>query len=152
MNMTTNFSYDELVYSETAVSRGIGNEPNTAQIMNLLRLCTQLLEPIRTLIGGPIHINSGFRSLEVNKLVGGQPASAHKEGLAADIIFPKNTLAITDIWVLIKDSLLPYDQLIVETSSKTGSIWIHVAASRAGIVPRRQAFTLTKRETRFANG
>lgn len=44
-----------------------------------------LLEEIREDFGEAIYINSGYRSPEHNKKVGGAPDSYHVKGMAADI-------------------------------------------------------------------
>jgi uncharacterized protein YcbK (DUF882 family) len=43
------------------------------------------LDALRELVKRPFTINSGYRSLEHNKKIGGAPKSAHIEGLAVDI-------------------------------------------------------------------
>lgn len=48
---------------------------------NLVRM----LEILRTLVGGPIHITSGFRCATRNLFVGGSKNSQHMQGKAADI-------------------------------------------------------------------
>lgn len=69
------FSYAEL---------GAADAPEAIRC-NIERLCTHLLDPIRESIGRPILINSGYRSPEHNRRVGGSPTSDHLRGLAADI-------------------------------------------------------------------
>lgn len=44
-----------------------------------------LLEEIRADFGEPIYINSGYRSPEHNRKIGGVPNSFHVKGQAADI-------------------------------------------------------------------
>lgn len=43
------------------------------------------LDKIRSALGKPMRINSGYRTFNHNKKVGGVPDSAHTRGLAADI-------------------------------------------------------------------
>ena len=43
-----------------------------------------MLQELRTRLGKPIHVNSGYRSPEHNKAVGGASASKHMEGIAFD--------------------------------------------------------------------
>ena len=80
--LTPHFSLRELTKTKT----GIENVPNEAQVENLKRLC-RWLEQLRrrwnNLYGegdDPIIINSGFRSPEVNKAVGGVATSNHLTG------------------------------------------------------------------------
>lgn len=54
----------------------------------LVKIDSQLLyklQALRDLIGKPIIINSGYRTKEYNKRVGGSPNSQHLKGKAADI-------------------------------------------------------------------
>jgi uncharacterized protein YcbK (DUF882 family) len=44
------------------------------------------LQILRNEIGKPIHINSGYRSPEHNRRIGGVPNSFHTKGMAADIV------------------------------------------------------------------
>ena len=81
--LTPHFTLGELIKTKT----GIENVPNEEQVKNLKRLC-QWLEKLRKrwndLYGegdDPIIINSGFRSPEVNKAVGGATLSNHLTGL-----------------------------------------------------------------------
>jgi uncharacterized protein YcbK (DUF882 family) len=46
------------------------------------------LEELRTHIGKPITVTSGYRCPEHNAAVGGAPSSQHMLGLAADILVP----------------------------------------------------------------
>jgi len=43
------------------------------------------LDQLREMLGKPIVINSGYRTPETNRLVGGSPTSSHLYGLAVDI-------------------------------------------------------------------
>lgn len=128
--LSPHFTYDELVYSNTAVKFHIANEPGPAELENLARLCEVLLEPARDLVG-PLLVDSGYRCAELNKRVGGVPTSAHQEGRAADVVPTKVSLAVA--FDLIRTSDLPYDQVIHEPT------WIHIGIARPGTEPRRQA-------------
>lgn len=76
------FTLEELTRSDYRYSRNI---PNFDVIYNLSLLCKNILDPLREIIQTPLHINSGFRDAEVNRLAGGVPNSLHKFGYAADI-------------------------------------------------------------------
>lgn len=60
----------------------------------------EVLEKLRDKIGEPIYINSGYRTPEHNKAVGGSTLSYHMYGMAADIRAeghtPKQLYAILD--------------------------------------------------------
>ena len=61
------FSINEL----TRTSTGLPNTPGPEELANLEHLVDAVLDPAREAMGGPIHINSGYRSPAVNKTVGG---------------------------------------------------------------------------------
>lgn len=83
--LTNNFTLEEMIASDTAARNKIANMPNDEQIENLRILCCRLLQPLRDIYKEPFHINSGFRSLELNKAVGGVATSHHLQGKAADV-------------------------------------------------------------------
>ena len=85
MKLTSNFSLSEFTRSNNGERLGIKNEPTAQQIASLQTLCSELLQPLRDIYGESFHINSGFRSAELNKIVGGVPTSQHTKGEAADI-------------------------------------------------------------------
>ena len=84
MNLSEHFTLEEMTASQLAMRQHIKNTPTAAALKNLARLAV-VLEQIRALVGKPIHIDSGYRSPPLNRAVGGSSASAHMEGLAADI-------------------------------------------------------------------
>ena len=130
MNLSEHFKLEELCKTKT----GIENVPNEAQVENLKRLC-RWLEQLRrrwnNLYGegdDPIVINSGFRSPEVNKAVGGVSTSNHLTGCAADIrcIGMEQALRYAAILLDISDlNREDYDELLIE--QKRNVIWIHFA-------------------------
>ncbi|NBB18567.1 DUF882 domain-containing protein [Runella sp. CRIBMP] len=134
MNLTPHFTLKEMTVSQTAIRMGIDNTPNTRQITNLTRLCENILEPLRIMVGKPINVSSGFRNPTVNSLVGGSSSSQHMKGEAAD--FTIEGLTVQELFDLIRTSTLPYDQLIQEFDS-----WVHVSF---GPRNRRQALIFTK--------
>ena len=113
------FTFDELTYSRTAVENGLLNKPGATERDNLAQLVERLLDPLRERlgepiailsVGEPIAILSGYRSPEVNTLVGGVPDSQHTLGEAADcycLAGPERLLAV------LRASGLPFDQAIV---------------------------------------
>lgn len=127
MNLTENFTLNELVYSATAEKNKIDNRPSVQVIANLKSLCENVLQPLRNALGCPIIISSGFRCAVLNKKVGGTAASQHLYGQAADFIVPQKNLK--DVFNYIK-SHLPYDQLLYEYN-KTDK-WIHVSYRNDG--------------------
>jgi len=135
MNLSEHFKLEELCKTKT----GIENVPNEEQVNNLKRLCGWL-EKLRKrwndLYGDgddPIVINSGFRSPEVNKAVGGVPTSNHTTGCAVDIrcIGIEQALRYAAILLDISDlNKEDFDELLIE--QKRNVIWIHFAVRPSG--------------------
>ena len=135
MNLSEHMTLAELTKTRT----GIKNVPNEAQVENLKRVC-QWLEQLRrrwnNLYGDgddPIIINSGFRSAEVNRAVGGAPTSNHLTGCAVDIrcIGIEQALRYAALLLDIADlNKEDYDELLIEQNGCT--YWIHFAVRPKG--------------------
>lgn len=134
------FSVSELLVSSTADRLGLSNDPPRWVVANLERLIMSVLDPLRQQFGGPIIVNSGYRSIAVNNAVGGVPTSQHLRGLAADIR-GYNKDATLRLWQLAQSMTdLPIDQLINERPGPDGCpTWVHISTSRK---PRHQVLTL----------
>jgi zinc D-Ala-D-Ala carboxypeptidase len=128
-NLTAHFTLEEMTVSQTAARSEIDNTPSKREIEALRLLCVNVLEPLRISLGVPVIVSSGYRSPRLNRLVGGSANSQHMKGEAADIHV--NSLSIQALFEAIRDSNLPYDQLIQEFDS-----WVHVSFSNRN---RRQA-------------
>ena len=86
--MKSYFTIDELTWSTTAVMHNINNNPPSFIKENLEKLI-EFLNPLREAWGSPIIITSGYRSLELNKVLNGSSTSAHCAGWAVDMV-PQN--------------------------------------------------------------
>ena len=128
------FTITELCKSNTAVQKGIDNTPNQQIIDNLKQLVLKILDPLREAYGKPIIVNSGYRSLKLNKAINGAKSSQHLKGQAADIT-GKSKENNKKLFELIQSLQLPYDQLIDEQNFS----WIHVSFSDN---PRKQILHL----------
>jgi len=126
MNLTKNFSLNELTQSETALRKGLNNVPTQAIIDSLQTLAVNVLQPIRDHYGKGVKVSSGYRSPEVNAAVGGSKVSDHCKGQAADIEIPG--LPNMELATYIKDNL-KFTQLILEfyTPGVVDSGWVHVS-------------------------
>jgi hypothetical protein len=142
MNLSKNFTLEELTFSQTAARRGIDNTPNEDVFRNLKRLCA-LLEDVRDVCAAPIIISSGYRSPALNVAVGGAKKSQHTMGLAAD--FTAKGLTVDETVQIIIEAGLPYDQVIKEFNS-----WVHISIPQSPTTPPRlQALTIDKEGTRI---
>ena len=141
MNLTANFTLEELVKSETALRHDMDNTPGETEIANLKILCEKVLQPVREHFQRGVKVNSGFRHPEVNAKVGGSKTSDHCKGQAADIEIPG--VANADLAVWIMDNL-DYTQLILEfyTPGVPDSGWVHVSYDPANL--KKENLTATK--------
>ena len=115
MKLSEHFSLGELTKTRVAIE-------------NLTNICENWLEALRQ-AQGPLIINSGYRSPEVNKLAGGAPTSNHLTGCAVDIHVSGFEQAIRYASILLdisEGTQRDYDELFIE-KNKTGSHWIHFA-------------------------
>lgn len=141
MKLTEHFSLEELIFSDIAARNNLDNKPNDIVIGNLTRLA-KLLEEVRLLLNKPIRINSGYRSIHVNALLGSKPTSQHCLGCAADIRV--DGMTPDDIVKAIKNSNIKYDQLIREFDS-----WVHISVPNGeGYVARKNTLIIDKTGTR----
>lgn len=122
IRLSANFTLYEFLYSEVAINKGLVDkqiEIPEKYILNLKRLCVNVLQPLRNEFKTPIRIMSGYRCKELNDAVNGSDNSDHMQGLAADIIIPgKMQLAFS----FIKNKC-NFKQLIDES----GLAWIHIS-------------------------
>lgn len=103
------FSISELTHSTKARELHIDNTPFSYEVVNnLTNLIDNLLDPIREMWGKPLHVNSGYRCLALNKAVGGKPSSQHLKGEAADITTGSKA-ENEKLFGMIKESGLVYD-------------------------------------------
>lgn len=140
MNLSPNFTLEELTHTN---HRELSNEPNESETANLKRLAA-FLEQVKTVLGGkPVMVNSAFRSKAVNDAVGSKDSSQHRIGCAADIRVPGMTPKQVVEAVIASD--IGYDQIIEEFSS-----WTHISVPNTiETKPRKQALIIDKAGTRI---
>ena len=142
MKLTQHFTLEELIASDIAARHGIDNIPSSPLVLTNLKTLAEGLENVRTLLGKPIIINSGYRSIMVNSLLGSKPSSQHTKGLAADFICPSFGTP-KDIIKKIVSSDIKYDQVILEFDR-----WIHISFCEEGFKPRKHALIIDGSGTR----
>ena len=106
------FTWQELM----TTSSGYANTPDFAARINLWCLCRFVLERIRSHFGDkPVHVNSAYRTQQVNSSAGGEKNSEHMKGKAADIYI--SGVDMVDIATWLYDTReLPIGQCIIEWS------------------------------------
>lgn len=80
------FAPREMIVSSKAAELGLPNLPTAEEWARLDDLTVELLDKVREALGVPVTVNSGFRTLEVNRAIGGSATSDHMIGAAADIV------------------------------------------------------------------
>jgi hypothetical protein len=131
LRISPNFYYEE---ATVTAQRGLDNTPPMVVIPSLVMVFNEQMEAVRELLGCPIHINSAYRSPEVNKAVGGAASSQHMKGQAVDFV-PMKEIGLKEAYDAIVASGIVFDQLIYEYGS-----WLHI--SRPGFDEAPRASTL----------
>ena len=142
INLSEHFTLGELC--KTSVDSLDGNIPSHVAIENLKRVCIWLEElrfryNQRYVCGGvsggekdteePIIINSGYRSPQLNKKVGGSPTSNHLTGCAVDIRCVGVEQAMRYAVILMDyadETKQDFDELFIERN-RHGRYWVHFA-------------------------
>ena len=104
------------------------NIPSHEAIANLKRLCVWL-EELRARYNAPIRINSGYRSPQLNRAIGGAVNSNHLTGCAVDIRVENMEQLLRYAVILLdisRDWHQDFDELLIE-KNRDGAIWLHFA-------------------------
>lgn len=139
MRLSPHFSLEELTHSDTAVRLGIDNTPTVEIIDNLTYLAGEL-EYVRTILGHPMLISSGFRCHVLNNHLGSKRTSSHTKGLAVDFICPSFGNPHSVVSAIVAANI-NYDQVILEYGR-----WVHLSFHPTK--PRKQALIIDKEGTR----
>lgn len=126
MQLTKNFSLAEMIKSQQTTRLCIDNYPNETIIKDLENLCKGVLQPLRDNLGRVVSVSSGYRSVELNRAIGGSPTSDHCKGYAADIEVPG--MDNKELFEYIRKNF-KFTQLILEFYQEgiPDSGWIHVS-------------------------
>ncbi len=144
VRLSPHFSLGELTRSKSYPK--IYNVPSHVAIENLKRVCVWLevlREQWNRLYGegdDGIIINSGYRSPELNRAVGGVATSNHLTGCAVDIRVAGKEQLLRYAVILLDyadRTHQDFDELILE-HGKNGTIWLHFAVRPPGQHNRRK--------------
>lgn len=143
MQLSKNFSLEEMIKSETALRHDMDNTPGKTEIANMAALCEKVLQPVRDHYQKGVKVNSGYRHPEVNAKVGGSKTSDHCKGMAADIEIPGVPNHELAKWI---SENLQFTQVILEfyTLGVPDSGWVHVSYDPADL--KKQELTAVKRD------
>jgi len=157
IQLSKNFSLDDLIASATASKYKIDNTPTAEHIGNLKILCEMCLQPVRERYGKSISINNGYRSKALCDAMlkegySVSPTTDHSLGRASDIRDKedkKNNKKLFDCIVQFGD----FHQLIWECNAGNGHLeypdWVHVGYRRNG--NRKQVFKMVGGKTTHRN-
>lgn len=118
MQVTSDFTWEELTRSDLAKAHGLDNLPGEEERARLGMLAANVLQPLRDACGR-IRVNCAYRSPAVNRLAGGEEKSQHLRGEAADLRPLDCPLEVAMRWIVAN---LDFDQAILEAGT-----WIHVS-------------------------
>ena len=136
MNLSENFTLEEMLKSQTAERNGYKEQftPEQEAIDNLKLLCEKILQPLREHIALPLTISSGYRCNRVNgNVAGASSTSQHPKGQAADVELVIDGVAhnIRLLQEFLKLGL-EFDQVIIEYGESIEKpAWIHFSYSNS---------------------
>ena len=127
------FTLKEVIKSETAVRKGIDNNPDVKITSQLKMICRNIMDHIREHYDKPIRVTSGYRCVELNKSIGGSSRSQHcalNDDAAIDFEFYDMDMDLEAVFKWItEESKLPFDQCIAEFLPHG---WIHISYKAVG--------------------
>ena len=124
--ISKHLSLKEAIRSNTATRLEIKNEPRELDLIRMIEIAEKVFEPLREWVGGPIKVNSFYRSPELNSAIGGSKNSQHCIGCALDIDDTFGHKTNAQMFDYIKNNL-DYDQIIWEFGDDDNCDWVHVS-------------------------
>ena len=124
--ISKHISYKEGIKSNTAMRLNIDNSPGEYHLGNMNAVAINVFEPLREWVNGPIKINSFYRSVALNKAIGGSSRSQHCEGRAMDIDDTFRYKTNAEMYEYIKENL-SFDQMIWEFGTDKNPDWVHIS-------------------------
>jgi len=126
MKISDHITYAEAIHSNTAKRKSIDNTPSEVQVLSMKLLADKIFEPLRKWVGGPIKVNSFFRSITLNEAIGGVSSSQHCKGQAIDIDDVYGYKTNAEMYKWIKENL-DFDQMIWEFGTDMQPNWVHIS-------------------------
>ncbi len=125
MKLAKNFSLKEMCASQTAERMNIRNTAGQVELINLVYLCANVLQPVREHYEKVVTVSSGFRCEELNTAIGSNSeTSQHVKGQACDFeIYGIDNFLVASY---VAENL-EFDQLILEYYEPPNGGWIHVS-------------------------
>ena len=153
MKISKYLTLAEATKSQTAIRKGIDNMPNADQLLAMKWVASEIFDPVREFVGGPLHASSFFRSPELNAAIGGSSTtSQHMKGEAIDIdcdTYGNGTNK--EVFDFIRKKL-EFDQLIGEYPNVAGDFaWVHVSLKRSGRNRKQVLIKLKEKYIPFAD-
>jgi putative chitinase len=142
-SLSDHFSWEEAQITQV---RDVDNTiPD--ELKKAVQFTANRMEYVRALLGAPIVVSSWYRSLEVNKRVGGSKTSQHMQGCAVDFICPRYGTPIEVCKKLIKyTDMINFDQLIYEHG------WIHIGWNPIPHATQRNQVLTLLNNKKYAQG
>jgi hypothetical protein len=131
--LSEHFSFDELTVTSHVDLQSL-NRTSAQAYLKQLKYTAATLEEIRSVLGEPLIISSGYRVAVLNRAVNGSPTSKHTQGLCADFR-PKN-MSVKEAFKVItenKDKFHSLRKAIIE--GVKGKEWIHIQAKVLAVEP-----------------
>jgi len=124
--ISRHISLKEAIKSNTATRLNIDNTPRELDLIKMTEIAEKIFEPLREWVGGPIKVNSFYRSPELNSAIGGSTSSQHCIGCALDIDDTFGHKTNAQMFDYIKNNL-DFDQMIWEFGDDDECDWVHVS-------------------------
>jgi len=134
--ISEHISLNEGIKSHTATRLNIDNIPRELDLINMKTIAEKVFEPLRKWVGGPIAINSFYRSPELNSAIGGSTTSQHCIGCALDLDDNYGHKTNAEMFNYIKNNL-DFDQIIWEFGTDENPNWLHVSYVSEDVNRRR---------------
>ena len=134
--ISEHISLKEGIKSHTSTRLSIDNTPRDLDLINMKTIAEKVFEPLRKFVGGPIAINSFYRSPKLNSAIGGSTSSQHCIGCAIDIDDTYGYKTNAEMFEYIKCNL-DYDQMIWEFGDDTNPNWVHLSYISEDVNRRR---------------